>query len=201
MKNAIVWIEEGRSMNMICPLGRGRVPALVIGTLGLIGVGVLGAAAKDPTAKRDPSTAAKLVDAIANANKPPKLVTRRAGEPREVPLFPEGYDWKEDGRVEKALERHFQTTTVELWEELVRRENDPAYCITLYGEGGDTLIYPAGAIYGNAAFEHLIHPFQQHLPRLSEDHRRELKFTFELREHLGDWCKKRADKPLYQLQI
>lgn len=188
-------------MNMTCSLGRGRVPALVIGTLGLIGVGVLGAGPGDPTAQRDPSTAAKLVDAIANANKPPKLVTRPAGRPRRVPLFPDGYDWKEDRRVEKALDQLFQTTTVQLWEELVRREHDPAYCITLYGEGGSTYVLTVGDVCGNFAFENLVHAFRQYVPPLPDGHPRGFYFTSALREHLADWRKKRADKSLYQLQI
>jgi hypothetical protein len=188
-------------MNMTCSLGRGLVPALVIGTLDLIGVGALGAGPEGPTAKRDPSTAAKVVDAIANANKPPKLVTRAAGEPREVPLFPDGYDWKEDRRVEKALDQLFQTATVELWEELVRREHDRAYCITLYHEHGYTSVWTVGFVCGNFAFENLIHPCQQHLPDFPGGHRREFDFAFELRKCLTDWRKKRADKSLYQLQI
>src|SRR5207244_2712597 len=118
--------------NMTCSLGSGAWRALVIGTLGLIGVGVLGAEPEKPKAKRDQIMAVKLVDAIANANEPPKVVNRRAGMPRTVPLFPDGYDWKEDQRVTKSLDKLFQTPSVELWEELVRKEHDRAYCITLY---------------------------------------------------------------------
>ncbi len=116
--------------------------AILIGGLAVIAVLVLRERGNDkanghendtgePVAKGDPNEAAKMVDAIVNRNQEPKLVNRPSGWPREVALFPESYDWAEDARVLRALDKLFQDRTLALWEELVRRGDDPRYCVTL----------------------------------------------------------------------
>src|SRR5436309_12137254 len=108
---------------------------IVICGLGLICAGVLGRDAGGPVAQRDAEGPAKMVDAIVNRNKPPKLVDRpRDSLPQVAALYPESYDWKEEERVRTAIRKLLHDTTAELWEELVRRREDPSYCIVIATE-------------------------------------------------------------------
>src|SRR5262245_6801933 len=150
----------------------------------------------------DPKEAARMVDAIVNRNQPPKLVGRGLGKwPRDVALFPEDYDWKEDQRVLEALDKLYQDTTVEVWEALVRRIDDPGYCIiNVTDQKQDAYMVSVGEVCRWRAKSRLMDVFDQYLP-LSfhlEFHRRLSKRGFS---DLAEWRKKRADKSLYQLQI
>src|SRR4051794_4297190 len=70
---------------------------LIFGTV-LVQDVVLGEPAKDKKPKADASRAVKMVDAIVNHNKPPKLVGWNIFTSRAA-LFPEDHDWKEEERV------------------------------------------------------------------------------------------------------
>src|SRR5262249_58899734 len=59
---------------------------------------------------------AKMIDALANRNRPPKLVPIEENGPR-LPLFPANYDWKEHERVRTALGKVQREKTPEMWEE------------------------------------------------------------------------------------
>jgi hypothetical protein len=176
--------------------------ALTLGGLTLLGAVVLAEGARKPAAKRDAKGPARMVEAIANRNKPPKLVWRRRGWPRKVALFPEGYDWKEDKRVLKALDELFRDRTVELWEELVRREkkDDRRYCVTLVSSNcEDARIESVGDVCSRLAYARLLDVFEQHLPdNPYKPGRISLKTGIE---NLAEWRKERAKKSLYQLQI
>src|SRR5437899_2608445 len=66
----------------------------------------------------------KMIDALANRNRPPKLVDMDGDR---LPLFPDEYDWKEDRRVRSALGKVRAERTAEMWEELVRGIGDERY--------------------------------------------------------------------------
>lgn len=87
--------------------------------------------------KQDAKEAVKLVDGIANRNKPPELKARfpqRIG--LSVPVFPKSYDWQEDERVIESLKKLWANPSIELWEELVRMDGkDARYCITVKTPG------------------------------------------------------------------
>jgi hypothetical protein len=146
------------------------------------------------------TTAPQLVDAIVNRNKPPKLVERRSGRPERVALFPEDYDWEEDKRVLKALDQLYQDKRVELWEELVRRTDDPSYCVTVVSvKNEDADLESVGRICGQLAYSHLL-LFEGHLPLDPSKDGERLHLDVGIK-NLADWRKERADKPLDQLQI
>jgi hypothetical protein len=174
----------------------------MIGGVGLIAVVGLREAAGGEGKKSEATAAAKLVDAIVNRNEPPKLVDRREGWPSRLALFPEGYDWKEDDRVRAALDNLYQDTTVELWEELVRRESDPSYCVTLVSvKNEDAEIQSIGDVCGELAWSRLTVVYKRHLPPArSKDDGSRITLDIGVTD-LAKWRKERKDKSLYQLQI
>jgi hypothetical protein len=201
--------EEDRTMNATCSLRyRWVFRALAIGSLGLIVVVLLGEAAgekaKDPaegkTAKRDAKAAVKMVEAIANRNKPPKIVRRRQVCPQEFPLFSKNYDWKEEKRVHKALAPLKRDTSAELWEALVQKATNRRYCIVSYsGSSADAYIFSVGDICTDLAYSRLCGVFEKHLPSLPP-HGCPIQF-WNIKEDMAAWRKDRKDKALYQLQI
>jgi hypothetical protein len=162
---------------------------------GLIGAVTLGEVVAAPVEKRDPT---KMVDAIVNRNRPPKLETRR-GWPKLVALFPEDYDWKEEERVRQAIEKLYQDKSVELWEELVRRQDDARYCVvTVSPQTERAQIHSVGGICTSLAYSRLMHAFQQHMPTAGDGRPIHLPLFIN---NLREWRKERASDSLYQLQI
>ncbi len=186
--------------------------AILIGGLAVIAVLVLRERGNDkanghendtgePVAKGDPNEAAKMVDAIVNRNQEPKLVNRPSGWPREIAMFPESYDWAEDARVLRALDKLFQDRTLALWEELVRRGDDPRYCVTLVSvQNEDAQIISVTGVCFRLAYSHLVDVFKQHLPVSEDADGRKIALDIGI-ENLAEWRKKRANKSLYELQI
>jgi hypothetical protein len=182
------------------PLRRWVCGMLLFYGLGLIGLVGCNGPYSEPSTKRSGKSVAQLVDDIRNRNKPPKLVERSKGRPRTLALFQETYDWKEDKRVLKALNELYQEESADLWEKLVRIKKDKRYCVTLViVKTDDAEVYTVGDICFNLAYDRLVGVFQQHLPP-SELKEGPLVMDIGI-EDLGAWRKKRAEKPLYQLQI
>ena len=175
--------------------------ALTIGNLTLIGTILLGADARGPVAKREAKRPARMVDAIVNRNKPPKLVDRTGGWPKRVALFSERYDWKEDKRVRNALDTLYQDTTVELWEELVRKTGESGYCVTVVSsQNEDADIESVGSVCNCLASARLEAVFEDHLPDDPLTRPGPVRLDLGI-GNLADWRKARAKKVLYQLQI
>jgi hypothetical protein len=179
--------------------------AVALHSLTLIGLVFLGEAhcpAQTTGAQvvsRDGKRVAKMVDDLANRNKLPKIVERRAGRPRKLPLFPEEYDWKEDERVRKAVQELYQDTTVDLWEELVRKAHDPRYCNTTWDAGEEAVILSVGDVCRRLAYGRLCDGFKEHLPSFPP-HGCPIQLESAFKD-LPAWRKERQDNPLYQLQI
>src|SRR4051812_4246082 len=73
--------------------------------------------AKEKKPKADAGRAAKMVDAIVNRNKAPKVVPWKGDFlTREAALFPEDHDWKEEERARKAIDQLEKDRTEEVWE-------------------------------------------------------------------------------------
>jgi hypothetical protein len=179
-------------------------PAIVLWTLGLLGAVVLGGEDRRPAAKPDAKGVAKMVDAIANHNKPPKIVRRpRDAWPETVALYPEGYDWKEEERVHRALDELYADTTAELWEELLRRLDDERYCLVdVSPSSEDAYIESVGSACGDLAYARLVDVIREHLPRDPNHEPYRLSLPVGFRQvNLAAWRKERAKKSLYELQI
>jgi hypothetical protein len=175
--------------------------ALIFSSLGLLAGVVCGGRAGEPAAKPDAREAVKMVDALANHNKPPKVVNRpRLSQPGVVALYAESYDWKEEERVRRALERLYHDRTAELWEELVRREDDSRYCaVTLDVMSLEAQTRTVRSICHQHAYWCLVGVFQQHMPY--EWGGRHARLSLDQLDKLGDWRKARRNKLLYEMQI
>lgn len=150
--------------------------------------------------KRDAKEAAKMVEEIANHNKPPKTVERRGAKPSRFPLFPKDYDWKEEARIRGALVRLEEDESIEVWESLVQKANDRRYCIASYsGSSSDVEMRSVGSICYGLAYYRLCEVFMKHLPSFPP-HGSPIQM-WDVIKDFPTWRKARKDKALYQLQI
>jgi hypothetical protein len=177
---------------------------LAVGIFGLAGAALVGQEDK-PAANRDAKEIARMIDDLANRNSPPPLLKAPEVKNRQIPLFPEDYDWKEQDRVEATLRKLADTATTEQWEELIKRAGDARYCLTIMDNSG---LYTHGNwSVGHTcrvlAYEELVGGFE-HDPYLGEDpsgqHPIYLKAGFDW-DGIAEWRKKRMDKTLVELQI
>jgi hypothetical protein len=149
--------------------------------------------------KRGEKAVAKMIDALANRNRPPKLVKFEGGR---YPLFPAEYDWKEEARVRSALAKVRSERTTEMWEELVRRIGDKRYCLSRKDKEEFFALgnWSVGTFCSMFADEWLVGVCERHLPT-SPIKPYPIHLGLGLRGRLAKWRKQRADKQLYELQI
>ncbi len=153
------------------------------------------------TAKRDAKEAAKMVEAIANGNKQPKRISRRASKPQRFPLYPKDYDWKEEERVRKAVWNLSEDMSDEVWEALVQKANDRRYCIaSSSGSSDDLEMWSVGRVCYHLAAFRLCEVFEKHLPSYPP-RGPVIQMRDVVKEDFPTWRKQRKDKALYQLQI
>jgi hypothetical protein len=163
------------------------------------GVGATGQTTKPPSVV---DRAAKLIDAIANANRQPKVVHRPKGRPDVVALFPESYDWKEDQRVIHALDELYRDKTVAVWEQLVKSLDDRRYCIAVINQNDeDTHVRSVGDVCHLLAYARLAGVAEQHLPRIPGDDLGRRCWEDLHIDDLAGWRRKRSDKSVDQLQM
>ena len=155
-------------------------------------------------AKRDAKEAAKLVDEIANRNKPPELKGRfpQRMAPR-VPVFPKSYDWREDKRVSDNLKKLWADNSIELWEELVRMDGtDARYCITVKTPGDNAKILSVGDICQSLAYGRVLDVYKRVLPVNPHNECARIYLNSGIGDKgLAEWRKERKNKSLYELQI
>jgi hypothetical protein len=142
--------------------------------------------------------AKKAIDAIASRNPEPSIF----GEaPDKKALFEKSYDWKDQKRVEKAIQLLVDHVE-EAWPELVNHYSDNRYCIT-YEAFDNATNFTVGGVCHWIIADALTEPSLRNWPRRAGIH-----VLFRLREPLLDpnedlqkWCLARRDKKLYELQI
>jgi hypothetical protein len=156
--------------------------------------------AKDKKPTAETTSAKEMVDAIVNRNQAPKLVDWPAFPNLKAALFPENYDWKEENRVRAALTALSRDMRVDVWEELVRRANDQAYCVIQTDEQvGGASLKTVGDVCRTLAYRRLIYVFSKHV-RSSEGRPIWLNVGVESTS-LAEWRKARSKKSLHELQI
>jgi hypothetical protein len=177
---------------------------LSIGILALVGGAWVGPAA-EPPAHRDAKAVARLIDDLANRKPPPPLLKDPSGGNKEIPLFPEDYDWDEQNRVRRALAELNDETTVEAWEELVKRIGDKRYCLTVKDETSGIYTnghWTVGSFCQFLARKKLICVYQQHLKEGPGVHRPwGLDIGLDGPNALAEWRKKRMDRSFAELQV
>jgi hypothetical protein len=178
--------------------------AIALSIVSLIATIVLGAGAEGPMAGSDTKEASQRVMDIVNRNEQPKLAHRtRDAMPSTVAVFSETYDWKEEQRVHQALDKLYDDTSEELWEELVRKAGDQRYCIVIVSPvTEDAIPNSVGAVCADLAYCRLVSVCRQHLPKdPATPGRPPALFGFVDRLKLQSWRKSRAEQSLYQLQV
>jgi hypothetical protein len=178
------------------------IPSL--GTQILIGLFFVAQADRSQTAQGDLKAAAKMLDVLANRNKPPKLVlpSSQKHEIRKlakwVPLFPQDYDWKEQDRVVKALNHLRNNMTVDWWEELVRTKDDPRYSLTIISpDTGSASNWTVGDFCHFLGYMCLVDVVRRDWPKKRD---RRIGLGLGIRD-LTEWRKERMHKSVYELQI
>jgi hypothetical protein len=146
------------------------------------------------------ASARALVEALANRNPPPQLVKWQG----RYPIFPSNFEWREDGRVYRALRtliEHAETS----WPEMVRHLGDARYCITV--DEALSCEYALNWTVGEACREIIVGTLTTcYAPRLGSLNK--ITFArFQFSELTGDakklqaWCEARSARPLFELQI
>jgi hypothetical protein len=102
----------------------------------------------------------KLIDALANRNRPPRIVEVTFDW---LALFDKNYDWKENARVHEVIGRIVKDPSPERWKRLVAHGKDSRYCLTLNDERA-SVIYnknlTVGDICWSIAMYQLRYPMQ-----------------------------------------
>jgi hypothetical protein len=144
---------------------------------------------------------AKMIDGLANRNRPPRLVD--FGQGAQLPLFPPKYDWKEFKRVLSALAKVSEERTPEMWEELVQRIDDRRYCLTLKDNSDIYALghWTVGDFCVTFARNWLLGVCNQHLPSDPKKDGFPINLRIRPTGSWAKWRKERADKQLYELQI
>ena len=173
------------------------------GIVGLVGFALVALAhageCRGGDKRRADAKPAEVIDAIVSRNKAPKIVDWKAGELRWAALFPEGYDWKEEERVRRAVEQLKEDATEEVWEELVKRIGDRRYCQTVITAiVGNARVLDVGTVCERLAWARLVNVYWKHLP---EEGLGAKQPNLDVVGDLARWRKQRAGKPLYELQI
>lgn len=144
----------------------------------------------------------QLIDALANHNHAPKLVGLTG---RDAPVFGESYKWDEEARVHQAFKELWKRNSGELWPNLMSHADDSRYAFTwLDDEDEIVLTESVGSLCKRIAHDDMTWPYMMFIPGYGGDfnaapyHR--LEYPKEL-EDLKAWYRKRAGKPLYELQI
>jgi hypothetical protein len=181
-------------------LGRWALIALSISGLSLLAAGE--AVGRKPR-KRHKKTVAEMVEAIASPNKPPKLVNGKGPGSPKMHQFPKSYNWKKQKKVYKALVKVYKDTSVEMWEELIRKTSDGRYSLTVTDQSSESSYnQTVGDVCSDLAYTRLIGVFHRRLPygegRPDASPRIHLDIGIE---DLSKWRNERKNKCFYQLQI
>lgn len=146
-----------------------------------------------------------MINDLANRNQPPKLLDIQEDA---LPLFSENYDWDEQQRVRRAISALWCSLSPELWEELLKNEDDNRYSLTvmIIPETGSAKNYSVGDWCRELAYYSLINAFTQHLTPRSEPTGGPEGYPVYVEvgvesDDLVVWRKRRMSKSLYELQI
>jgi hypothetical protein len=135
------------------------------------------------------------VDAIASSNKEPFIEGDRPNSGR--PVFDKTFDWKEYERVFAAIEE-LSGHAEQLWPDLLKHFDDERYCISVHGDDGHN--YSVGQICESIVSHWLMTAYSRCVHSDDIYYRLRPPMVFS-RIELKEWCEKRKDKHLYELQI
>jgi hypothetical protein len=145
--------------------------------------------------------AKRVIESLANANSPPKLV----GGVEQRPVFKNGFDWSEQDRVQKAI-KLLVNHAEEAWPDLVNHLDDNRYAITYHFPTFDSAEnYSIGDICEQIISDSISQGYYHQLPRRSRASEQVYHLTSEplpcKEGKLKTWCEARSKKKLYELQV
>ncbi len=152
-----------------------------------------------------------MVKALANHNKPPKIVEPR-GEllDAELALYPEKYDWAEEQRVGKATFAIQEHLSPEIWKQLIEHQDDSDYWMTLADEAGAAEYgvarnYTVGDFCSELAVGELCLPIRRNLEILENDEENDdfgrLRYRHDLDAMRAGIPSKYAQRAFKELQL
>jgi hypothetical protein len=177
----------------------------MIAILGMLsGTGAVGDdSARDPGNDRVQELDA-LIDALANRNPPPKIISR--GPERYVD-FGDDYEWAEQDRVVEAFRSLVAAEGNELWSRLVEHMDDKRYSLT-YEYGDDIVNATVGNLCRDLALYDLLWPYWRHLPTMKGVERQSQYWAISTPQNDLDhgleawaWYRSRMGDDLRKLQI
>jgi hypothetical protein len=150
--------------------------------------------------------AKSLIEAIVSSNAAPTMKGGTYhGDPHGDPQFDENFDWTEYKRVNNAID-FLACHAEEAWPELLKHFEDKRYSTTTQSEGyGNN--YDVGGICKLIVTESLTQGYRKHFGLLSvlpywESAYHAINIPENLdKEELKEWCIKRKNKNLFDLQI
>jgi hypothetical protein len=165
------------------------------------------------------SDADRLVEALANRNPQPRIVSREEFKDlfieAYVPLFAKDYDWKEQERVNKASGAVATRASPEMWDRLVAHENDARYWLTLADEAGaapgslgSAHNWTVGDYCSQLAYAQLMLPVNRNMDILERERsvndrgmREPVNLSMPPYGKLRQWRESRPGKTFVELQI
>jgi hypothetical protein len=137
------------------------------------------------------------VEALANQNLPPELFG-----PLNRPRFSDDFNWDEDARVWNTIKELAQHAE-RVWPSMVSHLGDERYCITYRSFNNYSQNVTVGKICGDIIMRNLTHAYVQRIRTTNKQTVLKLRSPRFLQkgETLKEWCLKRSDKKLYELQI
>jgi len=147
-----------------------------------------------------------MIDALASRNEAPTFIhLKPTYSPKSVslflrqPLFPKDYDWDDQTRVVRALNRLFECDDPELWEHLLKYVDDKRYCITRGQPPSSSRNYTVGEICRKLVWSRL--EFAERHTKSAVGDRANVVYVDVGISDLQKWRKENPDKSLYDLQV
>jgi len=144
--------------------------------------------------------AKKVVKSLASKNSAPKLT---GDEDERKPIFDERYDWGEQERIQEAIQLLVEHAA-EAWPELVNHLDDKRYAIT-YRVLDSAYNFSIGEICEQIISDNISQAYYIHL--LDDAIYNQQVYavmsspSVVKQGKLREWCEKRKNKKLYELQI
>ncbi len=150
-----------------------------------------------PQPKDQRQACARLIDALASRNPAPKIVQLDISH---LPIFVPDYDWNDETRVRQTLSKIYNDPSEAMWEELVNHIPDKRYALTYFWDDHYTINGTVGDWCETIVQWRLYGPVGQY-DLSSEREGRSIHLVDDVYDHLIEWRKARAHKPLVDLQI
>jgi hypothetical protein len=138
-----------------------------------------------------------MIENLVNHNPEPRLVEKGGS-----PLFDDNFDWGEQQRIQKSAIPTLIKNAEEAWPDLVKHLDDERYCITAISISDYTHNMTVGYICRKIIAENLAAAYLSNMNITKKSVYARFGWPSIASERiLKEWCEKRRDKKLFELQI